>query len=87
MIIGRTQTVVKTITTGQDTFGVAVSSQTGMVYVADVDENTVSVIDGATDRVVGTAAVGQSLDALAISPQTHAVYVTNINDNTVSEFG
>jgi YVTN family beta-propeller protein len=58
-----------------------------MVYVADANENTVSVIDGSSDRVVGTVAVGNSPDGLAISPQTHAVYVVNIDDNTVSELG
>ena len=52
----------------------------GTVYVANIDDNTVSVIDEATGAVTATIDVG-SVPAAGGGPRTHTAYVANLNDN------
>ena len=74
-----------TVTVGQTPYAVAVDSGRGRVYVANFDDNTVSVIGGYwTDPVAATRPVGAEPDAVAVDPGTGRVYVTNAGDNTVS---
>jgi YVTN family beta-propeller protein len=54
------------------------------VYVANMDGNTVSVIDGATSTVTATVPVGGWPYGVAVDPGTHTVYVANSASNTVS---
>jgi YVTN family beta-propeller protein len=53
-------------------------------YVANIDANTVSVIDTAANRVVATIAVGMSPNAVAVTPDGTHVYVANLGTNNVS---
>jgi YVTN family beta-propeller protein len=52
--------------------------------VANLQDNTVSVIDGATNTVTATVTVGNGADAVGVDPTTDTVYVANQDDNTVS---
>jgi YVTN family beta-propeller protein len=65
---------------------VAADPATGTVYVTNVVDNTVSVIDEATGTITATIAVDSGPDALAADPGTGTVYVANdtILDGTVS---
>ena len=52
---------------------------TGRIYVADGNDETVSVINGRKDTVTSTIGVGNGPDAVAVSPRTGKIYVTNTN--------
>jgi DNA-binding beta-propeller fold protein YncE len=86
------QTPAKT-TAGDRAFAVAVNPATETIYVANRNDNTVSVIDGRScngsyttgcGETWATVAVGASPQALAVNTATNTIYVTNTNDNTVS---
>ena len=87
MINGRTGTVTGTIGVGAYPDALAVSPQTGAVYVTNAYDNTVSVINGKTNTVTSTVGVGDQPVGVAVSPRTGKVYVTNFYDNTVSVIG
>ncbi len=53
-------------------------------YVANLVDNTVSVIDISTNLVVATVPVGNSPQAIAVTPNGQFAYVTNNGTNTVS---
>jgi YVTN family beta-propeller protein len=82
-----------TTTVGTGPNGIAVDQQTGTVYVANQDDNTISVINAAAcDTLVSsgcgqiwpTVAVGAFPQSVAVDQATDTVYVANINGNTVS---
>ena len=76
--------VIATVPVGNDPFGVAINPANGLVYVANSDSGTVSVINPATNTVVATIPVGDSPVGVAINPTNGLVYVTNFGSNTVS---
>ncbi len=82
-----------TVTTGSFPQAVAVDAATDTIYVADLNGNTVSVIDGATcnatvtrgcGQAPATVPVGDGPDGIAVNASTDTVYVANSGDNTVS---
>jgi YVTN family beta-propeller protein len=71
----------------------AVDQATDTIYVVNINDNTVSVIDGKTcnatvtsgcGNIPPTVAVGSGPDGVAVDQATDTVYVANVNDNTVS---
>jgi YVTN family beta-propeller protein len=54
------------------------------VYVANLADNTVSVINTATNTITATISVGDSPTALAVSPNGHRLYVANYAAGSVS---
>lgn len=82
-----------TVAVGSAPVGVAIDQQTDTVYVANYNDNTVSVIDGATcnagvtkgcGQTAPTVAVGDGPDVPAVNETTDTVYVPNSGANTVS---
>jgi YVTN family beta-propeller protein len=82
-----------TVATGIFPQAVAVDEATDTVYVANLGDNTVSVINGATCRASVTSGCGQTPatvpvgsgpDGIAVDQATDTVYVANSGDNTVS---
>jgi YVTN family beta-propeller protein len=74
-------------------FGLAIDHQTNTLYVTNINDNTVSVINTATcnahtnsgcGQSPPTIAVGHAPAGVAIDERTHTVYVANVGDNTVS---
>lgn len=55
-----------------------------LAYVANFDDDTVSVIDTRTKTVITTIPVGDAPTGVAITPDGRRVYVTNAGDDTVS---
>lgn len=53
-------------------------------YVANANDNTVSVIDTATNTVTATVPVGRAPVSLALPPDGNSLYVVNDGANTVS---
>ena len=73
-----TNTVVATLSVGQDPYGVAASPADARVYVANRTSNTVSVIDTLAKRVVQTIPVASFPAGIAVRPDGAEVYVTHI---------
>jgi len=70
-----------------------VDEATDTIYVANGNDNTVSVVNGAVCNAGDTSGCGQSWptvnvgddpEAIGVNPVTNTIYVTNTNDNTVS---
>jgi YVTN family beta-propeller protein len=59
------------------------ASAPNTIYVTNVKDNTVSVINGQTNNVVTTIPVGNGPDAIGVNPTTNMIYVANYT-NTVS---
>nr|WP_293056841.1 hypothetical protein [Mycobacterium sp.] len=78
-------TVIHSITgsTSDDAAGLAVSPETGDVYVADDNGNSVSVIDSATDKVIRTITVSSQPFGVAVAPggvsDAGDVFVTTVS--------
>lgn len=89
-----TLTVTACVQVGTNPEGVAVSSlsnevlpDTGMVYVANNGDNTVSVFDTPVTAISTSAAVvnvGPGPMNVAVDPNTYSVWVTDNGGNTVS---
>ena len=82
-----------TVAVGDGPVALAVNQATNTIYVANINDNTVSVIDGATcdaavttgcGRAPATITVGGAPEGVAVNQATDTVYVANGNDNTVS---
>lgn len=63
--------------------GIAVNSETGVLYVADGPRDTVFVVDGNVHSVSTRVAVGANPVAVTVNPATNKVYVANKADNTI----
>jgi YVTN family beta-propeller protein len=76
--------VTSTIPVGNGPSGVAVNATTNTVYVANIGDNSVSVIDGVASTVTSTIPVGSGPTAVAVDSTTNTVYVTNDGADSVS---
>src|SRR5438132_14037951 len=80
--------VTVTIAVGSNPNGVAVNPLTNRIYVANSDDNTVSVIDGSTNTVIATILVGSHPVGVGVNPLTDRVFVADnglgIGPGTVS---
>src|SRR5262249_8448198 len=63
---------------------VGVDERSDRVFVPNLGEATVSVLDARSGVVLRTMGVGQAPAALAVAPQTDRVYIANSGDATVS---
>ena len=79
-----TNSVIATISVGNEPFGVAVTSDGRRVYIAN--EFSVSVIDAVTNAVITTIPIAAQPPAIgvAVTPDGRKAYVSNYLGNTVS---
>jgi YVTN family beta-propeller protein len=77
-------TVVATVAVGNGPTGVAVNPTTNRIYTSNINDNTVSVINGATNTVVATVDVGDGPIRVAVDPAINHIYVTNYFSDNVS---
>lgn len=84
-----------TVTVGNEPSTVTVDPTTHTVYVTNVDDNTVSVVDGRTcngqvtsgcGQVPVSVPVGSAPIGVFVDQPTHTVYVGNFGGDTVSMF-
>ena len=89
MIDTATNTVTTTIAVGGRPRGVSVSPDSSKVYVANSDDDTVSVINTATNAVTTTVAVGNAPFAFGnfIGPTPAAVPVPTLSQWAVIGLG
>ena len=70
---------------GESPVDIGVNQLTGTIYVVNIGNGTVSVINGTTNTKIGKdIPVGDGRYRLGISYLTDKVYVPNLGDNTVS---
>ncbi len=55
-----------------------------MIYVANSNSSTVSVINGTTNSLARDVPVGEFPISVAVNPNTNMIYVANSNSSTVS---
>jgi len=73
-----------TVAVGNAPMQIAVNPVTNLVYVANLNDNTVSVIDGTSNTVVATISVGVVPEVVAVNTATNRIYVANSNSNNIS---
>ena len=62
----------------------AANIETNVIYVANENSNTVSVINGQANRVAATIPGIPSPGGVTVNQATSKAYVTNIFENTVT---
>src|SRR5574341_1226626 len=72
------------IKVGKQPIAIAVDPFTDTVYVANFDDNSVSVISRLNNTEISRIKVGNLPNAMFFDPDTHTLYVTNYSDNSVS---
>ena len=86
IIDGLSNVVVKTVRTGRRPVGIAVDEAAGLVYVANINSGTISVLNADSEQIVATWDTnGMTAWALAIDPAAERLYVT-IPRNTPADF-
>jgi YVTN family beta-propeller protein len=83
VVNGKTGALTTTVPI-RDVFDLAVDRLTDLVYVADYDPNTVTVINGRTNSVVAIVPVGRHPRDVAVNQQTNSIYVTDTGSRSVS---
>ena len=73
-----------TIQVGNSPTGIGVNTQTNKIYVANENDNNVSVIDLNTNNVIKTIQVGARPLDVEVNTQTNKIYVANYNSNNVT---
>ncbi|MHB9160360.1 MAG: YncE family protein [Nitrosotalea sp.] len=76
--------VSATITVGSGPAGVAYDSAKGEIFVANVGDNTISVISDTSNAVVATITVGSVPIGVAYDSAKGEIFVANNGDNTIS---
>lgn len=76
--------VIGTVTVGQNPFGIDVTPDGRKLFVANQNSATVSVIDTTTSQLIGTVGVGLSPTRVAITPDGSKAIVSNKGSNSVS---
>ncbi len=83
-------TVVATVQLGQSTCctltGVAVNPDTNRIYVTDLSEDVLYVLDGTTNTLQATVPVTGRPFGVKVNPFTNRVYVSSIDDDTIYVF-
>ncbi len=84
-LIDATNSVKTTVPVGNVPYGVAVTPNGKKVYVANFDDNTVSVIDTTSNTITATVTGLSNPSGVAVNPDGTMVYVTNYNDDTIDD--
>lgn len=73
-----------TIPVGAMPCAAGVDPRTGLVYVLNYADNSVTVVDGPAGNVLTTIRVGERPEAIAVDPTRDRIYVANTHSNNVS---
>ena len=83
VINGTMDSVIKTISI-DGSIGIGVNPETNMIYVSNIDFNTVSVINGSTNTVANIIPVQVSPTGVGVNIKTDKIYVANSGSNSMS---
>ena len=86
VIDGNTYKVLKSIRVGNSPADIAINEATNMIYVANQDDDAVSVINRSKDHgtVIAAIASGSQPHGDAFNPHTNKLYVSNVGSNTIT---
>lgn len=73
-----------TIAVGAMPCAAAVDPHTGLVYVLNYADNSVSVVQASAGKALATIPVGERPEAIAIDPERNRIYVANTHSDNVS---
>lgn len=76
--------LITNIAVGNDPEGLAVNSSTNKAYIANQQDDTVTVIDTQTRAILSTVAVGNKPKSVAVNPAIDRVYVGNVSGSLES---
>jgi YVTN family beta-propeller protein len=82
--VSATTFAATTITVGINPQDLAVNSITNRIYVSNLTDNSVSVIDGSSNTVVDTISVGAVPEQIAVNSRTNMIYVANSSGDTIN---
>jgi YVTN family beta-propeller protein len=75
--------VIETVSVGLQPVSVTVNTSTNKVYVANRDENTLSVLNAKTNIVEATIPTGSAPCAVAVNPTNNKIYVLNCDNKNI----
>lgn len=79
------QTVIATINVGNELLGgIGVNPTTNLIYVANINDHNVNVIDGASNQFITKIEIEDRPIEIGVNPITNRIYVINENSNNVS---
>ena len=81
---GKSLAVLATVAVGRSPRDVVINTATHRIYVANLGDNTVSVLEEATNRTLITIPVGQLPSGPVVNPATSQVSVAAGGDRSVS---
>ena len=71
------------IQVGKTPYGRALNPKTSLLYVANTDDDTVSVIDGQKNVLLQSLTVGGAPIDVTVNPNTNTIYVANSVSNNI----
>lgn len=74
----------KTIPVGALPCAIAIDTRTGLVYVLNYGDDSVTVVHALAGKVLATIPVGSLPEAIALDEQRNLIYVANTHSNSVS---
>jgi YVTN family beta-propeller protein len=82
--VDETSGSVTNIATGATPCAVALNPATNLIYVANHEDDSVTVLDGTQSKVLATVKVGEKPQGIAIDAKANRIYVANVHGDTVS---
>ncbi|WP_415311070.1 PKD domain-containing protein [Candidatus Nitrosocosmicus sp. FF01] len=76
--------VIDTINVGERPYAIAYNPDNKNIYVANIDDNSVSVIRSSDNEVIDTINVGDDPTGIAYNPDNKNIYVSNTGSYSVS---
>ena len=65
-------------------FFAAIAAYSSQLYVANIYNNTINIIDTNTNTIIATMPISNQPQEFAFTPDGEEVYITQNNSNTVS---
>ena len=83
-VVDEANNATSPLTVETSPWAVAVNPVTNTIYVANYDDDDVSVINGSTNTVGHDISVGNNPDAILVDPVNNLIYVANYSSNSVT---
>lgn len=75
------QNITATVDVGLAPIEIAVNPVTNRIYVANFNNDNISVIDGSSNQEIATIEIGAAPQGICVNPATNRIYVTHDGDD------